>query len=51
MRIEEHPILGEYKKGKKVKFSFDGIISDIKYFFTVNNPSGILSHIHIKLST
>ena len=24
MRIEEHPILGEYKKGKKVKFSFDG---------------------------
>lgn len=21
MRIEEHPILGEYKKGKKVKFS------------------------------
>lgn len=24
MRITEHPILGEYKKGKKVTFYFDG---------------------------
>lgn len=24
MRIEEHPILGEVKKGKKVSFTFDG---------------------------
>ena len=23
-RIEEHPILGTYKKGRKVKFFFDG---------------------------
>ena len=24
MRIKEHPILGEYKKGAEVHFSFDG---------------------------
>jgi len=24
MRIEEHPILGKFKKGRKVKFTFDG---------------------------
>ncbi|MDD4369997.1 MAG: (2Fe-2S)-binding protein [Anaerostipes sp.] len=24
MRVKEHPILGEYEKGKKVKFLFDG---------------------------
>lgn len=24
MRIEEHPILGTYEKGKKVKFTYDG---------------------------
>lgn len=24
MRIEEHPILGEYEKGKLVDFTFDG---------------------------
>ena len=24
MRIQNHPILGEYKKGRKVKFYFDG---------------------------
>ena len=24
MRIQEHPILGEYKKGKPVRFTFDG---------------------------
>ncbi len=24
VRIEEHPILGTYEKGKKVKFTYDG---------------------------
>ena len=24
MRIQEHPILGKFEKGKKVKFTFDG---------------------------
>jgi len=24
MRIEEHPILGTFEKGKKVRFTFDG---------------------------
>jgi predicted molibdopterin-dependent oxidoreductase YjgC len=24
MRIDEHPILGTFEKGRKVKFSFDG---------------------------
>ena len=29
MRIEEHPILGTYEKGRTVQFTFDGNVAHV----------------------